>query len=217
MGQKRKHDVKEGSESKHCKKCLMEFTTSHYDDDILKIQEQVIELIDTNEKCTNKINEMIIKINDLITENNKLNDTIKILLENNEIFKKKIQLFETKIYNKEVKTLVNKYTIAIQDYNRLCNIESKIDKNAYQSLLDLKANRHLECHYLNIKFSKKDINDRLYVMRDEITNMPENIKNIFDTKYPSLIDSVKKLLNNQKKDVPSKNSLDIIKEWWDEI
>ena len=227
MGQKRKNQDL-NKDTNPTKKCPVSGQVSvpilNEKNDILEMQKQIEEneksikeLIETNVMCKNKMNEMIIKINELTDENNELKEKVRILDENNDIFIKKLQLLEMKINNKEVNSLVKKYMIAIQDYNRLCQIESKIDKDAYQSMLDLKANRHLECHYLNIKYSKKDINDRIYVMKEEITNMPDNIKHIFDTRYPGLIDSVKKILNNQHKDVPSKNSLDIIKDWWHEI
>lgn len=159
----------------------------------------------------NLVNTYKTKIDELTHENTNLNKRIKIL--EDEIIVLNIKYDEISEYS-----LYKKYIIAIQDLNAKYHLESKVSENTLNSLKELKNLRNDECHYLNRKYKKVDINDRLYVIWNVFENMPQNIKSMFDDLFPNLIDEIKTFINTTYDTLhlqkPSQDALDVINKWW---
>jgi len=101
-------------------------------------------------------------------------------------------------------------------YNSEHLIEKYIDKNVLDSLLDLKENRHDECHYMNNTYTRSQINDREYVMYEKIKKIDHDVKKTFDSKYPGLIDEIEYLMKQHTLNTPSQKSINNIIDWWED-
>jgi hypothetical protein len=109
----------------------------------------------------------------------------------------------------ENQQLYEKYIVAIQDINRSDELEKNISNyDVKNKLKKLRNDRVNECHYLN------EEDDKRTNLRDKIINMPVAVKNIFNKKYPKLIDNIlpyiAKIIT-----IPSKENNDEIGDWWE--
>ena len=77
---------------------------------------------------------------------------------------------------------------AIQNLNNANQLEKIVDENIRKML---KGERNGNSHYLDIKLSDDEILYRRFVLLQKMNNMPDKIKKLFDTKYPTLIEKIK--------------------------
>jgi hypothetical protein len=147
--------------------------------------------------------------------------TIQQLKDENQILRQKISELENtinkldkKINNIEEKEKFNKFIIAIQDINRLEQIETKlsgIDKKILKRLRQLRVN---ECHYIEDDYDEDDKNDRRTVLYERIQNMSPQIHSRFENMFPGLLNSIMVYII-QTKTQPSEDSLKYILNWWE--
>jgi hypothetical protein len=126
----------------------------------------------------------------------------------------KIEKLENKLNIIELKSIYNKYVIAIQDFNSLEKLETKLQKNDKMNIIKLKKNRIAECHYINNDDDQELSNDKITILLNKLTTMDIQIKNMFDKKYPNLIDSILPFIKSNNT-LLSQDNLDIINDWWD--
>ena len=124
----------------------------------------------------------------------------------------KIKLHKLNII--ELKSIYNKYVIAIQDFNSFEKLETKLQKNDKINIIKLKKNRIAECHYINNDDEEELTNHKLIILLNKLTTMDIQIKNMFDKKYPNLIDSILPFIKYNDT-LLSQDNLDIINDWWE--
>lgn len=95
----------------------------------------------------------------------------------------------TKLDRIENDKLYGKYIVAIQDLNRKKRLEVHLDGQDLENLQNLRKRRVMECHYLNDEYDDK-MYERIAVMYNKIMSMPSNIRKMFDSQYPNLINVV---------------------------
>ncbi|ATZ80742.1 hypothetical protein BMW23_0696 [Bodo saltans virus] len=140
------------------------------------------------------------KHNDLEVKHNELKEKHNNL-ENN---------FNKMIY----KQIFDKYMIAIQDLNKLEQLESKLDQQTQNRLYQLKSNRIYECHYFDNLDSQNLIDDKRTILLEKIDNMPNEIKIIFNKRFPNLLNKITPYIIKTKT-TPSQQTIDDINDWWD--
>ena len=104
--------------------------------------------------------------------------------------------------------------MAIQDINSLDYIETKINSQSKQNLIKLKNNRISECHYLDNTYSQTEINDRRSILLDKIKNMSNEIKQMFDARYPNLLTDIEQFIAPNPT-TPTQQVIDDIELWWE--
>lgn len=170
---------------------------SDYDklmDDYKRLEKENIEF---KEKISKYCYDAII-LNETINNNNK---TIEELKRENEFLRKKIKdleltnqeqnakinLLELKFEKMENKRKFNRYLIMIQDLNRYFSLEKKLDNN---KMFKLRLDRISTCHFLDDTYDKEIINEKILIIIKTLYEMPNEIKELFNKKYPNLIDSI---------------------------
>ena len=147
-------------------------------------------------------------IDELKEENKKLNNRISEL-ENN------LFLLKDRLNRIENKSLYNKYMIAIQDINSLEQLEQY--QHIGNDLKRLRRHRIGDCHYIDMNNIKNDpdfINDQRFVLFEKIDNMPFDIMQMFNKKYPNLLNNIKPYIINNTFTKPIQQNYDDILEWW---
>ena len=175
------------------------------ENNVLKIKLETLEkqISNLNKKDTEKE----IKINELNNKN------IKVEKEYNEL-KIKHEILEKKFNDKENKNTFNKFIIAIQDLNRLEKIETKVDGNLKIQLKNLRNKRVGDCHYLNDTDKLYEENFKRVILFDEIELMPDEIKNMFEKKYPNLLNDIKPFIIKDMYQNPPNEFIEDMKEWF---
>lgn len=137
----------------------------------------------------------------------------KLKIEHNEL---KIEHNELKSnFNKMIhKQMFDKYIIAIQDLNKLEQLESNLDQQTKNNLYKLKSSRINECYYLDNLDSPNLIDDKRTILFDKINNMPNDVKTIFDKRFPNLLNKIMPYII-KKMTTPSQQTIDDINYWWD--
>lgn len=148
----------------------------------------------------------------------KLFDDNEHLKKNNEQFKKDYKelkneylIIHDKITQMETDKLFNKYVMAFQDLNRVLKLETIL--NSKQTLRKPRKNRVSECHYLDEEDEKTEQDEKIYVLYQKICNIPEQIKNIFDKRYPDIIKEIVSVMPNIKIEM-TKETEEEINMWW---
>jgi ribosomal protein L18E len=170
------------------------------------------------------------KIDDLIVENKRLKDEINILNDKINSQNDTINILSDKIINQdniikelcisnknildklnksEVKRLFNKYTIAIQDINRLYQLEKQIP-----ILSKLRKTRIDECHYIDDTDISSLVDDKRTILLDKIKNIPSEIETLFNLKYPLLLSNIQNYII-QNPTFPNQQIENEINEWWE--
>jgi hypothetical protein len=174
---------------------------------IITREKTIDELKDANEKLKKRLeilekqyNEIKIQYNEIKQENHKIKQ------ENHEIK----QQFKINLMKEQYK----QYIIAIQDVNRIGNIETKIDVRSRGKLSKLRKNRVSEYHYLVDVMDEDEINDRRTILLEKLKNMDICVKELFDKKYPYLIKDILHHIVSNKTE-PSDESLNDINDWWE--
>lgn len=167
---------------------------------ILKQNTKITELIEENKTLREKIDGQNIKITELF--------------EDNKTLREKIDDQNIKINNLEnyiIKKLYNKYIIAIQDVNFLDQLESKIPQ-----LVNIRSKRIADCHYIDFKSSIEEKDKRRSILLDKLKNIPSDIEQIFEKKYPTLLPEIIKYVAPNPVVVSEKDEEDI-NEWWEDL
>lgn len=100
-----------------------------------------------------------------------------------QLYNRKLDLDQLEI---EHDHMFKKYVIAIQDFNRLDNLEKTIP-----DLSIMRGYRVSECHYITDQDSTEDINKKRLILGNKLSNMPSEIEKRFEEKYPGIINSMK--------------------------
>jgi len=114
-----------------------------------------------------------------------------------------------KLKKREQKDLYNKYIIAIQDINELDNLEEKIP-----IVKSLRIRGFLQPpHYLDHDDSSNMIDVKRSILSTKIENIPNDIKIMFDSKYPNLLNDITKHITPIT--IQSKQMEEYVNEWWE--
>lgn len=148
-----------------------------------------------NNSIKKRYNKLIIK------KNIKLNNLER---ENNEL-KLNFDKIQTEI-------IFEKFVIAIQDLNKLDKLESK-NLNIKLNLKNLHKYRINKCHYLDYKYSCDQINNRKIVLYNKISTIDKKINDLFEKRYPDLLNNILPLIKLNNKIIPT-NEINDINEWW---
>lgn len=180
----------------------LEKINDEYKTSISQLTDETKHLIEQIEKLENKIELLESELNYQKTNNDKMQNQINYLME--------------KEKKRDEDTLFMKFIFAIQDLDHEYKLECNMtQETACDSLKDLRDMRN-ECHYLNNNYKKTQINDRIFIIKQKINNMPANIKERFDEEFPDLIDELSYYLNNNvyiNSNITQK-SLNEINRWW---
>jgi uncharacterized protein YoxC len=164
-------------------------------------------------------------IDELTEKNRQLEEKIKNLekqidIQNTTIDcqNSKIADLEGRLLNMETKELFNKYVLAYQDLNSRYMLETKLNNGiALKSLKKLRNNRNGECHYCLTGEPLDYINSRFYAMNDKIKKIPVGVRNMFEKKYPGLINEVNDLFDHYVVLTdPDPDLLEDAFDWWEE-
>ena len=171
-------------------------------------------LVDENFNLRNRLTELYRneeKHKEIIRQNEL---TIQQLKDENLILRQKISELENNIVKINEKEQFNKYVIAIQDVNRLEQIETKISITERKMLKRLRQSRVTECHYIDDDFDEDDKNDRRTVLYERLENMSPHIRTRFEYMFPGLLKSIMGHIL-QTKTQPSEDSMKYILDWWE--
>jgi len=122
----------------------------------------------------------------------------------------------------QIEKQYNKLLIAIQDMNIMLSLESKDygDYSVIKYLEKLRNVRNSDSHYIlencDIYGNYNLINDRRIILVEQINNMPNEIKNIFNKKYPKLLENIIGYIEPQNKKISSKENEEKVRDWWTE-
>jgi hypothetical protein len=178
-------------------------------------------LVDENFNLRNRLTELYRneeKHKEIIRQNEV---TIQQLRDENQMLRQKITELEniivkldTKINLMEEKEQFNKYVVAIQDVNRLEQIETKLSGNDKKNLIKLRRSRVTECHYIEEDYDEDEIKDRRTVLYERLQNMSPEVRSRFERMFPGLLKSIMGYII-QTKTQPSEDSMKYILDWWE--
>lgn len=156
------------------------------------------------------------KIESLTKENNDLKKLITDQGNKIQTLEKENANLNNRMEKMEMKFLFDKYIIAIQDVNRSNCLEININnKDICKQLKKLRCDRVNECHYLDEENDDHTlINDKKTILVDKINAMPSIVKDMFNKKYPGLLDSVLPCIIINKT-IPSQDNINEICGWWE--
>ena len=155
--------------------------------------------------------EFTIKIQN--TKINNLEETIKTQDINIKTYESKINKLEERLTKQEQRQLFNKYVIGIQDINALEQLETKLADA--RELMKLHKDRIDGCHYINDKYSNNEKAIRINLLIDKLTNIPENIKELFEDEYPQLLDELKAVLVKRDSVIEDTRFIKKSNNWWE--
>ena len=147
------------------------------------------------------------------TKINNLEETIKTQDINIKTYESKINKLEERLTKQEQIHLFNKYVIGIQDINALEQLETKLADAS--ELMKLHKDRIDGCHYINEKYSNNEKAIRINLLIDKLTNVPENIKELFEDEYPQLLDELKAILVKRDSVVEDARFIKKSNNWWE--
>lgn len=167
---------------------------------------------DSDTQYVNLINDFKILVNDLIQR-------IEQLEHKNIDLEQRLRVLENKESERETKVMINKYMIAIQDYNNRYGIENILDHGAKESLKKMRKNRNGQCHYCSKFCDDKEASQRFRVMIQRIETMDDKVRYVIDKRYPGLIQGILRTSKHKLKyyEELCDQSMDEINEWWDDI
>jgi len=189
-------------------------TIKNRDEIILARDKTIEELQKENNILKIRIKELEDKISKLELDNKSLNTKIDILEKDNRTIKednKEIHKQLTKMMNKSI---FNKYTKAIQDVNRLEQFEKQLNNPRY--MIQLREDRVDECHYINDNDTSDEQKKKMNILYEKINNMTNEIKNMFNRRYPNLINNISSMIPYDNTVIMTQNEKDDINEWWEE-
>ena len=160
-----------------------------------------------------KLKELESTIKIQTTKINNLEETIKTQDINIKTQESKINKLEERLTKQEQRQLFNKYVIGIQDINALEQLETKLADAS--ELMKLHKNRIDGCHYINDKYSNNEKAIRINLLIDKLTNVPENIKELFEDEYPQLLDELKAVLVKRDSVVEDARFIKKSNNWWE--
>ena len=188
---------------------------------------KIIILESQNNSLENKLDNANKKIIILESQNNNLENKLDnankriIILENdNKLLKEEVKLLKDDntslhsiIMNMNYITIKQHWYRAIQDLNNANQLEKIVDENIRKMLQEIKGERNGNSHYLDIKLSDDEILYRRFVLLQKMNNMPDKIKKLFDTKYPTLIEKIKPFVY-QYNNMPKEINKDEVDAYW---
>lgn len=136
--------------------------------------------------------------------------------------KNDISFIKDKMAKREINELFNKFKRAIQDINRIKELEKNIkDKRISQKLKELRSDRNITAHYLYDDDDEEINNYKIYLLFKKLINLNVDIKNKFNKNYPNLIENVIKYISHEIKevseyDIISEDMKENINEWWED-
>jgi chromosome segregation ATPase len=173
-------------------------------------RENIKKIKDENIQLKKKIQELEKRIITLNKEKNEQKTTIINLT-------KKLNAIEENLSQKQMRNTMKKYEIAIQDYNSRYQFENHINEEMAKNMRRLRGSRTGDCHYCDNKLSNDEANGMFFVMNEKINNMPKNIENEFEKKYPGLIKEFKEYLKYDTFRTPSDELLEDANDWWNDV
>jgi hypothetical protein len=140
----------------------------------------------------------------------------------NHSLEQRLRVLENKESQRETRAMINKYMIAIQDYNNRYGVEGRLgkDSEARISLNRLRHQRNGQCHYCSKFCTDQEAVQRFNVMIQRIGVMDPGVKFVIEKKYPGLLEAIlrTKVKKFRKSEViPDSLTVDQINEWWDEL
>ena len=160
-----------------------------------------------------KLKELESTIKIQTTKINNLEETIKTQDINIKTQESKINKLEERLTKQEQRQLFNKYVIGIQDINALEQLETKLADAS--ELMKLHKDRIDGCHYINDKYSNNEKAIRINLLIDKLTNIPENIKELFEDEYPQLLDELKAVLVKRDSVIEDARFIKKSNNWWE--
>jgi hypothetical protein len=196
------------------------------------ITEKYNEIKNENIILNSKIENQNVIINELKEDNRLLKEDNRLLKEDNKLLNKKIDdqniiinnqniiINELREENKILKNKINKmennimhkkYLYAIQDLNSIELLEKKLP--CASSLIKLKQERINDAHYINDYDNNILIDQKIYVLHEKLINMPTEIKDKFNKRYPNVLNDILKFTDINVN--ITSDEYDDINEWWD--
>lgn len=184
------------------------------------METQISDLKHENNKYFDTITKKDMDIDNLKEENKKLKLQLTDLIESMDVLKESMDVLKNghNDLKKEVQNIKDnkafeRFVIAIQDLNREETLEKKVSIGTKSILQDLRNDIIEDCHYINDNDSQQKKDDKRNILYEEIKNMSQSIKDMFDTEYPNLLYDIEKFIVNNKT-TPSLTFKNRIKRWF---
>jgi chromosome segregation ATPase len=165
------------------------------------------------EELTVKYDELTVKHEELTIKHEELTVKHEKLTVKHDELTEKYNDLSNKFINMENKKVFDNFIIAIQDLNSVDELEKKVKISTRKQLIKLKNKRINSCHYLDNREDEDTKNDKRTILENEISNMPSEIKKLFDIKYPNLLEDIVGCIII-KKTFPSIDFIQEMKEWF---
>jgi chromosome segregation ATPase len=191
--------------------------------DLIDVQHRTIEELRTeNAELQKRLKQLELDNAELKIENGELKknivelkkDIVELKKENIELKKDNHSIHNT-LNKMMTRQLYNKYIVAIQDVNRIVEIEKIVTGTTKNTLKDLRENRVNECHYINdIRDSPKEKENKRTVLFQKIMNIDSNVKRLFELHYPNLLHDISGYIVGSSVNLTD-TERDKIEDWWE--
>jgi len=187
---------------------ILQETINNHEKTIEELRKENKELKEEIRRLKETVNVITTKHNNLHVEHNNLK------VEHNNL-KVRYNTLEAKLNKKELNDLMKKYLIAIQDFNNEEQLERKIiNLQELNELKSIRQRRVLECHYLVNTMTQQEKDNRIIVLRDNLINMPNDVKLKFNNKYPTIIPELLKYCPSSSVTISTQDEDDINEDFW---
>jgi hypothetical protein len=78
----------------------------------------------------------------------------------------------------------------------------------------LRKNRVNECHYFDDCDNENEIDEKMNIVCDKLEKMPSDIENMFNKKYPNILDEIKEHVSKKNINM-TKETIEDINSWWE--
>lgn len=174
---------------------------------IVKIEKDNVELKKENIELKKENIELKKEVHYLKFDMNELKEGNKNLKLNNTFIMDKLNKSDNK-------RIFSNFVIAIQDFIRIEELHNKVDNITKTNLQKLNNTRINTCHYIDDNDNADLVCLKILILTEQIDNMSMEIKEMFNKKYPNMLNNIKKYMCNYKI-ISSQETIDEINEWWE--
>jgi chromosome segregation ATPase len=181
-----------------------------------------INTLENQVECLQSDNKKLVnQVECLQNDNKKLVNQVECLQSDNKKLVNQVECLQTdnrklvnKLYNMDCNKLMDAITFAIQDINGMYDLETKINKDHIQGLIDLRQDRNDTAHYLRKNDDAELANYKIIRLYELLCNQKvKNIINDINVDYGTgFIDAIKLLLKDMIKPIHVEQSPRIKKQ-----
>lgn len=190
---------------------LNEYNTLKHEN--FEMKSRILILSDTEKILKEEIITRDKTIQELRKENDELKQKIKALESKMEKLENKITILEQESNKTKSKQRINKYIIAINDFNRIMRMETKVSNSVRDSFYELRMNRIEISHYFDDLDDINFFNAKKKIFFNKIQDMSDEDKKMFNELYPEILDTTIEFNDDPGISVSTK-LCSIAEKWW---